>query len=477
MTKLAAGVLRWVVDRLGLRKIARVVLWHKVPAETTTRKGWMYVFGNAAVVVFLLQILTGIALTTMYVPSTEHAYQSVEYITDEATLGWLARAMHYFGASAMVVLVAVHVGRVFLTASYKFPREMTWISGVVLGALLLAMAFTGQLLRWDEAGLWGAVVAGSFVERVPLIGGWLSELVLAGDSVGGHTLSRFFSFHVLILPGGVLLILTLHLFLVLHHGISEPPVAGKPVDPATYREEYAALLENGKTYFPYNVWREAIFVGLVFAVILGLSLTLGPHGPGDPPDPTVLRTQPEPDWFVIWYYALLFLKSRGWETFFMVYLPLVLIVLLIAMPLLANKGERSPTRRPWAVILVALAFGTVATLIVVGYRAPWAPSDAPAVTPEELSSLGPREVPEDALRGAAIFHGHGCQSCHRVLGRGGDYGPELTDVTARLSQETIAIRTLDGFGDMPAYRDRLTRADLDAILVFLRALRADDGAS
>jgi ubiquinol-cytochrome c reductase cytochrome b subunit len=473
------GILRrlvaWVVDRLGLRTLGKTLLFHPVPAETAGRKGWMYVFGNASLAFFVLQVITGIALATKYIPSPEHAYQSVQHITNQTTFGALLRALHFFGASAMLVLVALHMARVFLTGSYKFPREMNWITGVFLGLLTLTMAFTGQLLRWDEAGLWGLVVAASFVERVPLVGAWLADFVLAGDSVGGSTLTRFYVIHVIVLPGLIGLFVALHLFLLLHHGSSEPPKAGEPVDPRTYRARYAALLARGRPYFPDVAWREAVFAALVFGIVVALALTLGPHGPAGPPDPTRLRTNPIPDWFVIWYYALLFVKGRGMETFFMVYLPIIVVIALLALPLVAGKGERSPSRRPWAWGIVLGAFGTIGTLIVLGYRQPWAlDEESPPVRAAELPGASP-----EALLGAELFRDFACQTCHQVrppgaaIGRGGRYGPDLTDVSVRLSPELIAVRTLDGYGDMPAYRDRLSPEELDAIVAFLRALRDD----
>lgn len=464
----APRILRWLSHRLGLHAITELIQSHKVPAETATRKGWMYVFGNAMVAVFLLQALSGIALATMYVPSADHAYESIRYITDEAWLGWLLRAMHFFGASAMVVLLALHVSRVFLTAAYKFPREMNWISGVALGLFVFGMAFSGQVLRWDDAGLWGVVVAGHFTERVPLIGPWLSDLVIGGETPGGLTLSRFFALHVFILPVLILGALGLHVFLVLHHGISEPPKAGEKVDPATYPAKYARLKEQGVAYFPRVVWREAVFAGLVFAVIAVLSLVLGPREVAGPPDPTLLRAEPHPDWFVVWYYALLFIKDRGLETLVMVYLPIAAVIAMVAVPILFPAGERAPTRRPWAPLIVVVVLLVFGELILIGERSPW----EPALDTEPLTRAELGDAPPEVLAGAQHFHESGCQYCHAVQDRGGRYGPDLTDVALRLSREDIALRTVQGYGDMPSFRERLTREQLDEIVAFLAALPA-----
>jgi ubiquinol-cytochrome c reductase cytochrome b subunit len=150
----------WLDERTGIGGMLGHFLRHPVPPGTTTGKwSFMYVLGFATLFAFLLQLATGAALATKYIPSTAHAYESVAYITGEVALGRMLRGMHYFGASAMVLFAALHMARVFLTASYKYPRELSWVSGVLLFGLTMAMALTGQLLRWNEDGVWAVVVA------------------------------------------------------------------------------------------------------------------------------------------------------------------------------------------------------------------------------------------------------------------------------------------------------------------------------
>jgi ubiquinol-cytochrome c reductase cytochrome b subunit len=457
----------WLNLRLGLDRIWEKAGKHPVPPETTSRGyGWLYVLGFVTLALFLLQILTGVALVSRYIPSTGAAYQSVEIITREGWSGRTIRAMHYWGAGLMILFMALHLARVFLTGSYKFPREANWLTGVLLLVLVLAMGFTGQLLRWDQDGLWGVVVAAQYAARVPLIGDAFQRFILAGDTVGGATLSRFFALHVIIMPLMILAIVGVHLALVLYHGISEKPRKGEPVDPATYKGRYEERLkEVGRPYWPDAAWQELVMVGVVVAGVLALAVFAGPRPLGLPPDPTIVPTHPRPDWFLVWYYALLAVKPRGWEDATMVYLPIVVFLLLVALPFVRSKGERALSQRPAAVavtVVVALALGS---LTVMGYRGPWVPDF-------ETRPFARDELPADrplVAAGAQVFYDMGCQYCHVVADRGGPWGPDLTRVTLRMRNTTITDRIVSGIGEMPAYRGRLTAEQLEALLAFLAA--------
>jgi ubiquinol-cytochrome c reductase cytochrome b subunit len=465
------AVLGWLRDRLGLEPLLEFLRNHKVPAALGTRVGWMYVFGMATMTAFAIQVVSGITLATMYIPSPAYAHQSLLYITNEASFGAFIRGLHYFGASAMVLFVMVHAAQVYLAAAYKFPREMNWITGAFLLFLTFFMAATGQLLRWDQNGLWTVVVAAKFAARVPLVGPWLGEFILAGPAVGGATLTRFYALHVIVLPLAIVGLVGAHMYLLIHHGISEPPETGRPVNPRTYRQWYKDLKERGIPYLPDAAWKEGVAAIVVFAGVVILAAIVGPRGPGEAPDPTSLFADPRPDWYLRWYYALLWVKPRGLESFFMVYAPLLLLLVIVVLPIFSYKGERSLTRRPWAIGVVGFIAMAWGVLTVTGLRVPWEPAyDAEPVTAEEL---GVTEGP--VLRGAQTFFQVDCHTCHVVLGRGGAFGPDLTRVAARISPEEIAVRIVAGFGDMPSYRDALTAEQLADLLAFLRALpeRAD----
>lgn len=457
----------WLDERLGMGKLWQAVGKHPVPPETTSsRYGWLYVLGFVTLGLFLLQILTGVALVTRYIPSSESAYESIRILMAEGWSGRMIRGMHFWGASAMILFTVVHLARVFLTGSYKFPREASWLSGVLLLVLVLAMGFTGQLLRWNQDGLWGVVVASQYAGRVPLVGEFFQRLILAGDTVGGATLSRFFALHVVVMPLMILGLVGIHLALVQYHGISERPRRGDPVDPATYRERYSAMLEReGRPYWPDAAWQELVAIAAVVAGVIVLAAVVGPRGLGAAPDPASVPSHPRPDWFLMWYYSLLAVKPRGLEDAVMVYLPIVAFLAMILLPLVRSRGERAPSARPVAVggaVAIALALGT---LTILGYRGPWVPEfETPPFTAAEL-----RDVPADAVAGAGIFHSHGCQYCHAVLGRGGRWGPDLTRATERMTPGVITDRVINGIGEMPPYRGQLTAEELTALLAFLTA--------
>lgn len=465
--KLLRRLRDWLIDRLGLQRIIDFAMRHPVPPEHAGRRGWAYVLGIATLAAFMLQVATGTVLATKYIPSPGHAYESLLYITNEAWFGAMLRGMHYFGASAMVVLITAHMVRVLLTGSYKFPREMNWVLGVVLFLLTMAMALTGQLLRWDENGLWTVSVAANFFARVPLIGEPLARFVLGGESVGGATLSRFFVFHVIFLPMLIMATVAAHMYLVLHHGVSEAPRPGRKIDKSSYREWYKSYVEAGETrYWPDTAWREVVAAFAVVAIVAVLALVFGPKGPGLPPDPTMIAADPRPDWYLRWYYALLAIKPRGAETLVMVYLPLAGIIGMLLLPFVFNTGERAPSRRPWAVLAVVAGLTGFGLLTHLGMQAPWAM--AFDRDPPTALEVGVAEGP--VWEGAQAFHYRGCDYCHQIHGRGGIYGPDLTYLSIRMPPSDIVARTLNGIGDMPGYRRVLTQDEMEAILAYLEAV-------
>lgn len=460
----------WLEDRTGLWAFTKGILEHPVPPGTD----WWYVFGSATLTAFLVQVVTGIALSSTYITSTGDAFDSLQFITNQAPFGYFLRGMHFWGASAMVLMIGIHMAQVFLFGAYKFPREMNWLTGSILLLVTLAMAFTGQLLRWDQNAVWSVVVAASQAGRAPVVGEAAAHFLLAGNTVGGATLSRFFAFHVFFIPALIYIFIGLHLFLVLRNGISEPPRIGRIVDPKTYRQWYNDMLHKyGRPFWPDAAWRDAVVsIGTIVA-IAALALFLGPPALDKPPDPTIIQAYPRPDWYLLWYFAVLALMPAGAENFVIIGAPVALGFMLFVLPFVANKGERSPLRRPWAMAIVVLAVLMIGTLWVSGEQATWSPNFKAQPLSTEVVNSNNAAV----QRGAQLFYSKGCAYCHLISGDGGKRGPDLTHVGDRLDNPHLTTRILNGGNNMPAYGSILKPEEVNDLVAFLRSRTAGTATS
>jgi ubiquinol-cytochrome c reductase cytochrome b subunit len=453
----------WLDDRLGFSSSIKPLIEHPVPPT-----GWDYTIGSATLIAFAVQVVTGVALAFSYVPTPDHAYESLQFITGGAILGGLVRGIHYWGATAMVLLVCAHAAQVFLIGAFKYPREVNWLSGTFLLIFTFGMAFTGQLLRWNQDAYWAVVVGAAQAARAPVIGEWLTGILFAGQSVGGATLTRFYATHVFMLPAVIFGLLGVHLYLVIRHGVSEPPVPGVRVDPRTYRKRYEELVHKiGVPFWPDAGWKDVVFALAVGSIVLLLAIVFGPPELGAKADPTVVQAYPRPDWYFLWYFALLALIPSSFEDVFIIGFPLLLGLMFFLLPFLAPAGERSPRRRPWAIGVVTLFAVSVASLLVAGVRAPWSPDlQATSVPPEVLAS-----VSGTAAQGAQLFGQKGCINCHMIAGTGGERGPDLSQVGGRLSRDDLTWRILNGGKNMPAYGTELSPQETSALLEFLSTRR------
>jgi ubiquinol-cytochrome c reductase cytochrome b subunit len=452
----------WIDDRSGFTEIFKPLMEHRVPPGSR----WAYVFGSATLFCLVLQVITGVALSLLYQPSASGAYESLNFITHQAVMGRWLRGIHYFGASGMIIMVGAHMIRVYITAAYKYPREMSWISGVVLLLLTVMMGFTGQLLRWDSNGVWSSVVAAEQLGRIPVIGTWAARWLLGGSTIGGHTLSRFFSYHVFIIPAFIFLFVGYHLMLVIRNGISEPPKAGRPVDPSRYRAWYKQMLEKeGMPFWPYAAWRDAMFGAITIIAILCLALIYGPPELTQPPDPSFVYTTPRPDWYMLAIFSLFALMPPKIESYAIFIGPILTIIILLAVPFIAKRGERSPIRRPWAVFGVVCVTAIVFNLLMLGMSSPWAPDfGVKPLTPGFIQSQD-----TTVIHGAALFYEKGCLYCHKIKGKGGLTGPDLTTVGLRLNTTEMNIRIVNGGDEMPAYGGMLRQDELAALVAFLQS--------
>ncbi len=208
----------WIDERVGWRAVWETIFLRKIP-----KVNWFYTLGSATLFVAINQAVTGILLTIYYVPTPDHAYDSVQYITSQVAGGWLIRGLHHWGASVMIVLVVLHMLRVIINGAYKYPREVTWMTGVVLLLVVIGFGFTGYLLPWDQKSYWATTVGTRIAGVVPFLGNWILLVMRGGSDLSAVTLARFFGVHVWVLPATLLLLVGTHLFLVIRNGISEIP--------------------------------------------------------------------------------------------------------------------------------------------------------------------------------------------------------------------------------------------------------------
>ena len=465
--RLTQKIGEWFDRRLQLAAPIREISEHPVPRNTAS---WWYVFGSAALVVFILQIVTGILLALIYVPSGAEAWSSLQTLNHDVTLGWFIRALHGWGSNFMVAIVLIHMVQVFLFGAYKFPRELTWIVGVFLLLMTLGMAFTGQVLRFDQDAYWGLGIGASIASHVPILGPAIVKLMLGGPIIAGATLSRFFALHVFVIPGMLIGFVCLHLLMVLKLGINEWPMPGRLVRRATYANEYHELTKkDGAPFVPYAVWKDLFFAASILLAVAACALYFGPFGPTGVPDPTIIQTAPKPDYFFLWLYALLSLLPPAMETPALLIGPVIAILVLLLLPFLSGEGEKSWRRRPIAVLTVLLIAVTLGTFTHLAGFAPWSPHmNAWSGDPVPMRLLHGRTALE--RQGALVFQVKQCRNCHSLGETGGQRGPALDSVAVRLTQDQLVRQVIQGGGNMPAYGKNLSPAETTALVAFLETL-------
>ncbi len=215
---MAAKLSNWLDERFGWRGVWQAIFLRNIP-----KINWLFTLGSASLFIAMNQAITGILLTIYYVPTPDHAYNSVQFITTEVTAGWLIRGLHHWGASAMVIVTVLHMLRVILHGAYKFPREVTWFTGVFLLIIVIGFGFTGYLLPWDQKAYWATIVGTRIAEVTPFVGETLLRIMRGGPELSAVTLARFFGVHVWFLPAALLALVGIHLYLIIRIGISAPP--------------------------------------------------------------------------------------------------------------------------------------------------------------------------------------------------------------------------------------------------------------
>jgi ubiquinol-cytochrome c reductase cytochrome b subunit len=351
---------------------------------------------------------------------------------------------------------------------------LTWIVGIGLLLMTLGMAFTGQVMRFDQDAYWGLGIGASISSRIPIIGASLVHMILGGPIIGRATLSRFFTLHVFVIPGLLLAGVGVHVWMVLRHGVSDWPMPGRLVRKSTYEREYHELTaKTGIPFVPDAAWKDALFAAAILFAVMACAFFFGPFGPGGQPDPTIIQTAPKPDFAFLWIYAVLAFLPPSLETPVLLVAPVLGIAGMLLLPLVASEGERHWARRPVAVLMVSVIAVSLGIFTRLGTYTPWSPvmnawaSDP--VPPKYLHDRTPLE-----REGALVLQDKQCRNCHSLDGAGGLRGPALDSVATRLTEDQIVRQVLQGGGNMPAYGNALNPSETKALVSFLMTLRSND---
>ena len=452
----------WIDERLHISPILAAFVNRRIPRDI----GWFHTLGAATLFLIIVQVVTGIALTVSYVPSPDHAYESVLHI-DATPFGGFVRAVHHWGAALLVLVIGLHVLRVFVWAAYKYPREINWLVGAGLFFVVLALAFTGYLLPWDQKAYWATVVGTNVAGQAPLIGGALLELLRGGTQLGAVTLVRFYGAHVWVLPAALFVLAGVHLFAVVRQGIAAPPRLVPLTEPVpgeaqreAYEREYAAEKRAGKPFYESLFADAVVALGLlvavgVLAIVLGAPLEA-------PADPNSTGYVPRPEWYFLDLYQLLWYFTSPLEPLLIFAFFASVSAIFVLVPFIDRNRERHPRRRPVALTLAAITVVAVLGLTYLGATA--APSGLPAVAARP-------GLTDQELSGLEVFNTQGCTACHAVDRIGGDVGGDLSTVGADLDAEDLRSQILrPGTTQMPAF-DQLTPQQLDDLVAFLQSLK------
>lgn len=297
------------------------------------------------------------------------------------------------------------------------------------------------------------------------------DLLLGGPIIGGPTLSRFFTLHVFVMPGTLLALVGLHLWMVLRLGINDWPMPGRLVNKKTYMMEYHKLTkETGIPFVPDAAWKDAIFAAVILLVVMACALWFGPFGPTGQPDPTIIETAPKPEFAFLWIYAVLAYLPPSLETPVLFIAPVLGIGAMLLLPLVSGEGEKHWSRRPVAVLTIAIVAGTLGAFTRLGMYTPWSPvMNAWTSDPIPAASLKDRTPLE--REGALVLQNKQCRNCHSIGGAGGMRGPALDSIASRMTEDQIIRQVLQGGGNMPAYGNALNPSETTALVDYLLTLR------
>ncbi|RKU11493.1 quinol:cytochrome C oxidoreductase [Candidatus Poribacteria bacterium] len=340
----------------------------------------LFSLGSLAMFLLLLQAATGAFLALSYSPSPDHAHNAVKYISEEVPFGNFVRGLHHWGASAMVIIVFLHILRVVLYGSYKAPRELTWVVGVLLLLVTLGFGFTGYLLPWDEKAYWATVVGIEISSTAPVLGDVVAKVMRGGAEVGAVTLSRFYALHTIWLPWLAFGLVGLHLFLVRFYG-SSGTLKNTPED-----------MKTGKPFYPDQVFEDVVGMLILF-VVLACAALFAPVPLEDVADPTNADYDPRPEWYFLFLFQLLKYFQGPFEILGTFVIPTVGMLLLLFLPFLDRSERKVLWKRPIAMTVTSFCVIAIVGLTILGATAPKLETQEDAAQPaDEVQQVTPPDT-------------------------------------------------------------------------------------
>ncbi|MBU0544524.1 MAG: cytochrome b N-terminal domain-containing protein [Proteobacteria bacterium] len=406
----------FIGDRIGWNRYLKPFMYEKLPSDM----GWLTTLGSLCALIFMVEAATGMFLAMYYNPSPELAYESILYIMNDVTMGRMLRGVHHWGAGAMVILVFVHMATNFFTGAFKAPRELTWVVGVVILLITLGFGFTGYLLPWDQKAYWATVVSANIPGDIPVIGDFITRIMLGGDRVSGLTLTRFYAIHMLLLPGLMGLCIVLHIYLVRIHGMAGNPAVKAP---GAGKEQAEPRTEATYRFYPEHLSKCAVAFAVVLSVVMLLAFFC--HVPLEDMAGTLDESYlPRPEWYYMWLFQLLTFFSGSSEVVGSLVIPAGGILILILMPWLSRTNFRRVSDRPLATAVGTACIIGIVYLTIMGF--------AGTKPYGKIIPVPDRELNLSEASGLKVFVNRECAYCHNINGRGGRIqGPDLANMVRK----------------------------------------------
>ena len=472
---IVARLVHWNETRTGVNTLLHHALDEPIPGGAKLA----YIFGSGLLFLFVSQVVTGVFLAMYYVPSADHAHTTISYITKEVSAGSFLRSIHAYGSSAIVIVLLLHLIQTFMYGSYKGRRELLWLVGCILFALMLGMAFTGYLLPWDQKAYFATTVGTNILSEVPFVGNGLKRLLRGGTEMGTLTLSRFFVLHVFLIPALIFFFVAQHIYLFRKAGAAGPTKAD-PVDPKLPTE----------IFYPKQLMMDMGFA-LLIIVVLGLLAWRWPMNLGPKADPSDTVFLPRPEWYYIPVFQYLKYWSPATAVLGILVIPGIIGLLLVGLPFYDRRLERRPWKRPISVgifVAIFLALGFfgiqshredmnnpgVAAQLERQRREEKEFMKAPFEHEVVLAGAPTAPVNPAVAAGQEIFVSQGCNACHGDNGVGGGIGPRLVGVgtkyeSAKLQSLLRSPTPAMLSGGMPPVD--IKQEELDQLIAYLQSLK------